>query len=68
MLARLSTRVRTNIRIEMDTNSKHQYERPEVEVFDLRALGMSLNNEASPFVVDVGQYIDGDGLEGEDQF
>lgn len=52
----------------MNTNSKHQYERPEVEVFDLRALGMSLNNEASPFVVDVGQYIDGDGLEGEDQF
>lgn len=47
---------------------KLKYERPILDMIDLRAIGMSLSNQASPFVADVDQYIDGDGVEGEDQF
>lgn len=45
-----------------------QYKRPSLDIIDLRAIGMSLSNQASPFVADVDQYVDGDGVEGEDQF
>lgn len=52
----------------MKQEQKLKYDRPSVDIIDLRAIGMSLSNQASPFVADVDQYIDGDGVEGEDQF